>query len=151
MNAKFYYNSADKIVLNKASYLTQKDTATVYYKDETDLIRPTFVLEADKIDKSINYVYIGGKVDRYYFINDVTFSHGRIYLKCEVDVLYSHRTQILKNEFLIWRNQKLYNRYLQDDRQLTEASSRILTFPSTSGFAVGSKTASYILTIGGKG
>lgn len=151
MTAKFYYNTAERIVMDKTAYLTEKDSASVRYKGDVDLVKPTFILEADKIDKHINYLYVGGDAKRYYFIDEVTFSQGKILLHCTVDVLHSHKTEIMKNEFIVWRNQTHYNRYLQDDRQITEASSRILTFPSNKGFGVGEKTASYVLTIGGKG
>ena len=154
MTAKFYYNSADRIVLDKTSYLTLEATETNFYlKDDTELLNPTIVVESDKLADNINYVYLGGNMKRYYFVDNITYSQGRIIMNLSVDVLMSHKDDILKNEFIIWRNQSIYNRYLTDDRQLTEASSRILTFPFEGGdgtFTGAGKTASYILSVSGR-
>lgn len=154
MQAIFYYNSADRIVIDKSSYLSQEITENnLYFKDDTDLINPTFIVESDKALHNINYVYVGGDVNRYYFINNITYSQGRIEIECAVDVLMSHKAIIYKNEFIVWRNQTVYNRYLTDDRQLTEASSRVLTFPFEGGdgtFTGATKTASYILSLSGR-
>ena len=153
MMAEFYYNSADRIVLDKSSYLTLKSTETNFYlKDDTELLKPTIVVESDKLG-NINYVYLGGNMNRYYFVDNITYSQGRIIMNLSVDVLMSHKDDILKNEFIIWRNQSVYNRYLTDDRQLTEAASRVLTFPFTGGdgtFTGAGKTASYILSVSGR-
>ena len=154
MTAKFYYNSADRIVLDKSSYLTLEAKETNFYlKDDTELLNPTIVVESDKLSDNINYVYLGGNMKRYYFVENTTFSQGRIIMNLSVDVLMSHKDIILDNEFIVWRNQSIYNRYLTDDRQLTEASSRILTFPFEGGdgtFTGASKTASYILSVSGR-
>lgn len=154
MTAKFYYNSADRIVLDKTSYLSLEATETNFYlKDDTELLSPTIVVESDKLSDNINYVYLGGNMQRYYFVENTTFSQGRIIMNLSVDVLMSHKDVILSNEFIIWRNQSVYNRYLTDDRQLTEAASRVLTFPFTGGdgtFTGASKTASYILSVSGR-
>lgn len=154
MQAKFYYNSADPIVIDKSSHLTVKSTEdNVYFKDDTELINPTLIVESDKALNNINYVYIGGDIKRYYFINNINYTQGRIELECAVDVLMSHKAIIYKNEFIVWRNQSVYNRYLTDDRQLTEAASRILTFPFVGGdgtFTGANKTAQYILTLNGR-
>lgn len=152
MNAKFYYNKSDRIVLNKN--ISEKDSATVRYKGDTDLINPVFILNSDKIDDKINYIYIAGDVKRYYFIDSVIFSQGHIELKCSIDVLMSHKSEIVDQECIIIRNEKIWNMYLSDDRMELYHKPRYLTFPFEHGFTEyydGTKYGSMVLTINGGG
>ena len=152
MNAKFYYNKSDRIVLNKD--ISEKDSVTVRYKGDTDLINPIFIVNADKIDDKINYIYIGGDIKRYYFIDSVIFSQGHIELKCSIDVLMSHRSEIENQECIIIRNEKIWNMYLSDDRMELYHKPRYLTFPFEHGFTEyynGTKYGSMVMTINGGG
>ena len=152
MNAKFYYNKSDRIVLNKD--ISEKDSVTVRYKGDTDLINPIFIVNADKIDDKINYIYIGGDIKRYYFIDSVIFSQGHIELKCSIDVLMSHKSEIEDQECIIIRNEKIWNMYLSDDRMELYHKPRYLTFPFEHGFTEyydGTKYGSMVMTINGGG
>lgn len=152
MNAKFYYNKSDRIVLNKN--ISEKDSVTVRYKGDTDLINPIFIVNADKIDDKINYIYIGGDIKRYYFIDSVVFSQGHIELKCSIDVLMSHKSEIVDQECIIIRNEKIWNMYLSDDRMELYHKPRYLTFPFEHGFTEyydGTKYGSMVMTINGGG
>lgn len=152
MNAKFYYNKSDRIVLNKD--ISEKESVTVRYKGDTDLINPIFIVNADKIDDKINYIYIGGDVKRYYFIDSVIFSQGHIELKCSIDVLMSHKSEIENQECIIIRNEKIWNMYLSDDRMELYHKPRYLTFPFEHGFTEyydGTKYGSMVMTINGGG
>ncbi len=152
MNAKFYYNKSDRIVLNKN--ISEKDSVTVRYKGDTDLINPIFIVNADKIDDKINYIYIGGDIKRYYFIDSVIFSQGHIELKCSIDVLMSHRSEIEDQECIIIRNEKIWNMYLSDNRMELYHKPRYLTFPFEHGFTEyydGTKYGSMVLTLNGGG
>lgn len=152
VQATFYRNNSDKITLNKS--IVQEKTATIYYKDDTELIRPTFIFEDDKIDSGINYLYIGEDVKRYYFINDIIFSQGRIELHCEVDVLMSHKEQIMGIQCVVGRNKNVYNMFLNDDRLELFSKGRVLTFPFENGFTPfydGTKYGSLVLTLNGGG
>lgn len=152
MNAKFYYNKSDRIVLNKD--ISEKDSVTVRYKGDTDLINPIFIVNADKIDDKINYIYIAGDIKRYYFIDSVVFSQGHIELKCSIDVLMSHRSEIENQECIIIRNEKIWNMYLSDDRMELYHKPRYLTFPFEHGFTEyydGTKYGSMVMTINGGG
>lgn len=152
MNAKFYYNKSDRIVLNKD--ISEKNSVTVRYKGDTDLINPIFIVNADKIDDKINYIYIGGDIKRYYFIDSVIFSQGHIELKCSIDVLMSHKSEIENQECIIIRNEKIWNMYLSDDRMELYHKPRYLTFPFEHGFTEyydGTKYGSMVMTINGGG
>ena len=152
MNAKFYYNKSDRIVLNKD--ISEKGSVTVRYKGDTDLINPIFIVNADKIDDKINYIYIGGDIKRYYFIDSVIFSQGHIELKCSIDVLMSHKSEIENQECIIIRNEKIWNMYLSDDRMELYHKPRYLTFPFEHGFTEyydGTKYGSMVMTINGGG
>ena len=153
MNAKFYNNKSDKIVLNKN--ITQVGSqVTIYFKSDTELINPTFIFESDKIESNINYVYVGGKVSRYYFIDNITYSQGKVEIKCSIDVLMSHKDQIENLECVIGRNEKIWNMYLSDDRMELYHKPRYLTFPFEHGFTEyydGTKYGSMILVLNGGG
>lgn len=149
MKATFYTNESDNIVINKTIATIGKTNVTIRYKEETELIHPTFICEVDTLPNYCNYVYVKEPVNRYYYIVNKTYSNGYAEIECQVDVLMSFKNLIYEQELIVWRNQKHYNMYLTDDRQVTEASSRILTFPFPKGFSGVGKQASYILTVNG--
>ena len=149
MKATFYSNQSENIVLDKKIDSIRLSNITIHYKDDTELINPTILCEVDKLPWYVNYVYISEPVDRYYYIVNKTMKQHMVEIVCEVDPLMSFKDELYEEEYLVWRNQKHYNMYLSDDRQVTEASERVLTFPFPRGFSVGDKTASYILTVNG--
>ena len=149
MKATFYSNQSDPIVIDKTISTIGLSNITIRYKYDEDLINPTFICNLDTLDWYVNYVYVKEPINRYYYIIDKVFKNNMVELKCKVDPLMSFKEELYEAEYLVWRNQKHYNMYLTDDRQVTEASERVLTFPFPKGFSVGSKTASYILTVNG--
>ena len=152
MQARFYYNKSDKIVVYKQLVDKFNASKLIYYKEDTDLVNPTFIMDSDKrMDNDINYVYVQD-VGRYYYVNDITYSQGRIELHCTVDVLMSFKSEIDKQKVIIERSETDYNLYLSDNHLRSESQSRVLTFHSEYGFDVsGNKPASWILTLNGGG
>lgn len=68
---------------------------TVYLKEDTSIINPTFIIESNNLDLNVNYCRCT-ETGRYYFIKDIVCRHDKIYeLVCEIDTLASFKSQIL--------------------------------------------------------
>lgn len=75
--------------------LTGISPTTVYLKQDTSIINPTFVIEGDPLNLNVNYCYCSD-TGRYYFIRDIICRHEKIYeLICEVDALATFKAQII--------------------------------------------------------
>lgn len=94
----------------------------VIFKEETSLLNPTIIINgvSNTSDYTIedigtsNYFYIP-KVNRYYFITDITMmSGGRVAISGKVDVLMSFKTDIIGSTQLIVRQEKKTNNFLID-------------------------------------
>lgn len=153
MTADFYRCINDPIEFNKKLDIITR--GNVLYKADTDMEKPDFILEFDKWIDGCNYIYVGGSINRYYFVNGTEYSQGRIIMKCSEDYLASHREEVLKLSGIVERNAFLWNMYLTDTKLKTFNMTRIQTFPWKGGFLSkgdkGIKEASYVLTISGGG
>ena len=92
MNIKLYNYTGDKIVVNKAGWLTN---VTLYasmdgnLKEDTDLMNPSIVIENSGVPAA-NYAYIAA-LGRYYFINNIVCLGATLWrLDMHVDVLMSY-------------------------------------------------------------
>lgn len=121
MVAKIYKTKSTPNVVNKVlSEVVAFDE--VVFKEETSLLNPTIIINGvsnassytiEDIGNS-NYFYIP-KVNRYYFITDITMmSGGRVAISGKVDVLMSFKTDIIGSTQLIVRQEKKTNNYLID-------------------------------------
>lgn len=94
----------------------------VIFKDDTSLLNPTIIINGVSNASSYTIEDIGTsnyfsipKVNRYYFITDITMmSGGRVAITGKVDVLMSFKTDILGSTQLIVRQEKKTNNYLID-------------------------------------
>lgn len=87
----------------------------VALKENTDIFRPTFILQT--IDPIWHFNYIDGSSfsGRQYFITDVrSIGFNRYEIDARTDVLSTWATQIKQNTAVISRQEKLYNLYLDD-------------------------------------
>mgnify|MGYP003291440434 CR=1 FL=1 len=92
MNIKLYNYTGDKIVVNKAGWLTN---ATLYasmdgnLKEDTDLMNPSVTIENSGVPAA-NYAYIAA-LGRYYFINNIVCLGATLWrLDMHVDVLMTY-------------------------------------------------------------
>lgn len=92
MNIKLYNYTGDKIVVNKAGWLTN---VTLYasmdgnLKEDTDLMNPSIVIENSGVPAA-NYAYIAA-LGRYYFINNIVCLGATLWrLDMHVDVLMTY-------------------------------------------------------------
>lgn len=94
----------------------------VIFKEETSLLNPTIIINGVSNSSSYNIEDIGTsnyfsipKVNRYYFITDITMmSGGRVAITGKVDVLMSFKLDIIGSTQLIVRQEKKTNNFLID-------------------------------------
>lgn len=121
MVAKIYKTKSAPNVVNK----TLSEVVTfeeVIFKEDTSLLNPTIIINGVSNDSSYTIEDIGTsnyfsipKVNRYYFITDITMmSGGRVAITGKVDVLMSFKSDILGSTQLIVRQEKKTNNYLID-------------------------------------
>lgn len=83
-----------------------------------DILNPELLLQlSDDVEyiASYNYVKIP-KFDRFYYIDDISTEGGLFRIKCRVDVLMSHKSDILASKQYIIRQQNRNNSpYLEDN------------------------------------
>lgn len=131
MKITLYNTKSEKEKLNKE--LTEL-VVVVDAKITTsfDMLKATVILKRNVIDDitKINYLYIDS-FKRFYFC-EVSIENGFIILSCDVDVLMSYKTDILKIEATIDRNEFLRNGYIQDDSYKVLAYEEVVckSFPS---------------------
>lgn len=127
MNIKLYINNSDNNVLNKKiSLLNELD---VKLKNETDIITPYLILSGD-ISNNANYLYIPKWNRYYYIINKKSINNGMYEIQCKVDVLMSHKKDILNSDALIYASENLKNNYISSDIYVNDVreTTKILNF-----------------------
>lgn len=121
MVAKIFKTKSAPNVVNKV--LTEVVVFDeVIFKEETSLLNPTIIINGVSNSSSYNIEDIGTsnyfsipKVNRYYFITDITMmSGGRVAITGKVDVLMSFKTDIIGSTQLIVRQEKKTNNFLID-------------------------------------
>lgn len=117
--------------------LTGITPTTVYLKQDTSIINPTFVIESDSLNLNVNYCYCPD-TGRYYFIRDIICRHDKIYdLVCEIDTLASFKDQILTSSaFIMYAASG--STIIPDDRMTT-----------TKNFTVTHADAAFPVAVGG--
>ena len=114
--ANLYIINDDKRKLEKNLTNIIKENVNIFYKDATEFIRPTIILDYDGTQKmqNCNYIYLSDK-NRYYFVEKHSLQKGQkvVYVLLE-DVRYSHRKAIKNLTCTVARNENLKNGYLHD-------------------------------------
>jgi hypothetical protein len=83
-----------------------------------DMLNPSLLLQlTNDIEDVVKYNYVKiPKYDRFYYIDKVSTEGGLIRLDCRVDVLMSHKKDILRSSQYVLRQEKKYhNGYLYDE------------------------------------
>lgn len=148
MDATLYFNKSDKRYVDKelqAITYDGSDHIDVEFKEDTSLENPTFILRTQSKVLTANYIYIPD-MNRYYYINDYTVSHQRIYINCHVDVLMSFKKEFKKENVIVARNEKLFDLYLDDNKYKVQDRTCVRTVRFPSGFT----TRNLILGVVGK-
>lgn len=114
------------------------------FKQPTDIVNPTITLELSAID--FNYVYIGGSVDRYYYVTEkrsVRRGVWEVTLKC--DPLMSFATDILAAQAVVSRQENEWNLYLDDGTFKAYQYTNFYQEPFGTSF----DTSTYVLIVAG--
>ena len=145
MIVKFMVNSSPEIYVNKSVSISKQVDCNL--KGEVDILRPTLIVK-DVTIGSCNYMQIPDFSNRYYYIDSVlTRNNGILEISGRVDVLMSHKTEILALGGIIARQEILYNAELKDSDYTALNYKRIQTkaFPHTFN------DSKFVLAVTGKG
>lgn len=127
MTITFYNNESDAIVVSKKiTSVSSINNAKII--NETDIVNPSIVVSRKFYDSNIlkaNYLYID-KLDRYYYINNISFAESMIVIDCTVDVLMSYKKQIRNITCTVTRNENLKNGYVNDDNYNIQAYKQVV-------------------------
>ena len=93
MQITTYRNASEEHVLDKQLTVVNSGV-TAMFKDDTNMINPTIIISS-LMSKNFNYVYISD-TNRYYYVNDMTYSQQRTFINLSVDVLMSFRGHIMQ-------------------------------------------------------
>lgn len=86
---------------------------TCTFKRPTNIVTPTIVLDLASVD--FNYVYIGGDVDRYYYVTEKrSIRNGTWEIELKCDPLMSFASDILAAQAVVSRQENEWNMYLDD-------------------------------------
>ena len=125
--ANLYIINDDKRKLEKNLTNIIKENVNIFYKDATEFIRPTIILDYDGTwnMRDCNYIYLSDK-NRYYFVKSHKMLAGKIIeYSLEVDVLKSHELGIRQLRCTVLRNENLANGYLHDSSYKTYAYQQV--------------------------
>lgn len=127
MTITFYNNESDEILVDKKiTSISSISNANII--NETDIVNPSIIVSRNFYDSIIlkaNYLYID-KLDRYYYINNISFAESMIVIDCTVDVLMSYKSKIRNITCTVTRNENLKNGYLNDDNYNIQAYKQVV-------------------------
>lgn len=146
MTIQCYAISDDPRNLNKNLGNAVVTLTGVRFKDDTSILRPVLDVAYNEDLFGCNYLHIG-VFNRFYFIKNITTTNNRLYLECEVDVLYSYRQQIQALTCVVSRQENKYNTYLNDGVWRNLQPKEVITLPFTQSFY---RPCNFILTVGGE-
>lgn len=147
MTVELYTVTDDRRVVNKTLGTAVKQ-ATCIIKEDCDLLNPEIELAYFTNIEKCNYMYID-TFHRYYYIDNMTFSKQRVFIKAHVDVLKTY-TDSVKNSTVIVRRsaeKSKYWLYLDDPYFMTSADDivEVIKFPNKDVFT----GKSFLLTVAG--
>lgn len=131
MTITTYRNASEEHVLDKQLTVVNSGV-TAMFKDDTNMINPTIIISS-LMSKNFNYVYISD-TDRYYYVNDMTYSQQRTFINLSVDVLMSFNAEIKALNVIANRSSSYYNVYQTDSSIPFENRNVISTQPFSGGF-----------------
>lgn len=107
-------NFLEKNRLNKEGGLSLIKVVEGTFRDETDVINPSILVELDTFPNTLNYVYISS-LDRFYYVTNLSIVNKNLYeISLEEDVLMSHQNEIYFQKVFVERNENEYNETFPD-------------------------------------
>ena len=133
LEMKFYSSLCEDIVVDKTNYLENGISFKGTLKSSCSIINPVVQISA-KYFTEYDYCYIP-LFRRYYFINNiVSLNNGLWEISMSVDVLMSHKDDILQQKALVGRNEFEFNPMLIDNNIKCEYKYEI-DIQKVAGFA----------------
>ena len=142
MTITTYSNASEEHVLDK-DITKINDAVSVILKDDSNIVNPTLIT-SQNISHNFNYIYISD-FDRYYYVNNITYSQQRFYIECSVDVLMSFNSDIKGLNVIANRSSSRFNVY-QPDPSVSFLQKSII---ATQKFPYGFSGQSLILAVNG--
>lgn len=160
MKVIFYSVTDDPRVVDKTLGTAVKTITGVKTKADCSILTPTLELAYDSLITGCNYMYIEDW-GRYYYIDELTLSAQRLFVRAHVDVLKTYAAAI-KSCTAILRRQARYgagsktNLYLNDKAFVAKAYSNphVRLFRSVTDDSVAQFTKtdmSFVLALAGAG
>ena len=142
------YNTKSNInSLNKN--ITEIEKIQGRITEPSDILKPVFIISTREMN--FNYLYCAN-FKRFYFVNKIEVLDGtRISVYCDVDVLMSHKQDILKSNVIAERSTSNFNKQIPDNYDVVTSEKRFSFSRLPFNFSTKESDGShYILTIGGK-
>lgn len=117
MTITLYNNSSDPLVVDKS--LSNALTLTGDLREMCDVENPSLLIEGTTL-LNYNYAYIP-EFNRYYFFKKppTAVAKNLMVLELTEDYLMSYKTEIKATKAIIKRQERLYNKYLNDSDALS--------------------------------
>ena len=113
INILLQKNSSERVCLTKNT--TTILAVEAYLKDDTSIIDPVFIIEADLAAISeVNYLTVDAFRRSYFVLNMISLTNNLVELNCHVDVLSSFASEIKANKGIVYRQENEWNLYLND-------------------------------------
>lgn len=145
MIINLYNNASDPRVLDKEITLGTELTGEL--KDKCDIENPTILIEGISAI-NYNYAYIP-EFGRFYFFKEppTVIANNLVEIKLHVDVLKTYASQIRGCKGIIRRQEKKFNKYLNDDEYQAYAYEIISAYAFNTPFTKAS--VPYLTLLGG--
>ncbi|MBP5410808.1 MAG: hypothetical protein J6Y26_02745 [Lachnospiraceae bacterium] len=129
VTVKLYKVTDDERVVSKTLGTAKEYSCTL--KNEQEILAPEVSIQTSDNLSDYNYMYIE-RYGRYYYAKISTTPNGFWRIKGRVDVLMSHKTELLALSGTLERSEKNYNGYLNDPEFKAVAYRKIVTkqFPN---------------------
>lgn len=157
MTLKFYNVADDPRVVQKTLGTVTQTISNAYLKENTDIIKPTFILTGNVNASTFgNYVYVQ-EFNRYYYItNQTAFPGGKTAISCEIDVLMSWAVNVLMTDVVVFNQSRydLADSLISDPRLPMQVNTESRTFQFHPGelstnMTTGNKTIVFSCFAGG--
>ena len=140
MVIRLYNTTDDNRVVRKK--LSGEITKECILKGAVNVVEPIIELQGNIINS--NYCYIPD-FKRYYYIIDNTLHNNITTLRLKSDVLMSSYNDIKNLSAIVRRNTNINNKYINDDKYITQQNTRV----QTKEFSTVANNYSYILLVCG--
>lgn len=130
------------------SFASGTESFNVVLKENTDIFKPTFVIQTSANLWLYNYIDASSSFGRKYFITDIrSIGNDRYEVDAKTDVLSTWASEIKSNSAVIKRQENVFNLYLDDPEFHVLNYERIQTlqFPANNF----NKSLYYVLVVNG--